>query len=415
MIVVTSRSSRRFPFIFTLLFCSIWSASVWAQTGSDYETMKQEAIRLYRENRLTEVLPLAEKLYAQNPKDAQVLELYAFTMLANAQTIKDAEGRKQARKRARELGVKAKELGNDSNLLKVVLDVPPDGGDDTFSARKDVESVMREGEAAFVRGDFKKALAAYEMALQMDPKLYHAALFCGDVYYKKGDVNKAGEWFTKAIAIDPNAETAYRYWGDALMNVAGKKDEAREKFIEAVIAEPYNRRAWVGLIQWGEKYGVRLGHPKIVIPTSVSKQPDKDGKGQTNITLDMNLLGQKDGTSGWMFYGIARALWMNEKFLKEFPQEKTYRHSLREEIDALSGVVEAARNELKGSQKAAQAEISIANLIKLYQAGLLEPYILLVQADQGIAKDYDSYRQANRDKLRKYMSEVVLNGGQIGN
>lgn len=416
MTTPTLRSIRYFLLVSSLLVSLMLflPQPTAAQTPPDYAAMKQQAFELYQQNRLAEVLPLAEQLYAQNPKDAQVLELYAFSMLVSSQTHKDPEARKQVRKRARELAVKAKELGNNSNLLQVVLDIPADGGEDNFSARKDVEAAMREGEAAFARGDFKKALAAYDLALKLDPSLYHAALFSGDVYYKQGDVNKAGEWFAKAIAINPDSETAYRYWGDALMRIAGKKDEARDKFVEAIIAEPYNRRAWMGLMQWAEKYGVRLAHPKVVVPTSVSKQPDKDGKKQTSITLDVNLLGKNDGTSGWMFYGITRALWMNEKFLKEYPAEKTYRHSLREEVEALTGVTEAARNELKDSKNKTQLDVSIANLLQLHQAGLLEAFILLVQADQGIAQDYEAYRKANRDKLRKYLGVVVVNGGQIG-
>ncbi|MEJ7616397.1 MAG: hypothetical protein WKF30_05370 [Pyrinomonadaceae bacterium] len=30
-------------------------------------------------------------------------------------------------------------------------------------------------------------------------------------------LGKAGEWFAQAIAINQDRETAYRYWGDALM------------------------------------------------------------------------------------------------------------------------------------------------------------------------------------------------------
>jgi hypothetical protein len=157
-----TRPIRNFIFVSGLIICSmlLLPHPTCAQTPPDYAAMKQQALELYQQNRLAEVLPLAEQLYAQNPKDAQVLELYAFSMLASSQTNKDPEARKQMRKRARELAVKAKELGNNSNLLQVVLDIPADGGEDNFSARKDVEAAMREGEAAFARGDFKKALAA---------------------------------------------------------------------------------------------------------------------------------------------------------------------------------------------------------------------------------------------------------------
>ena len=56
----------------------------------------------------------------------------------------------------------------------------------------------------------------YQRALLLDPKLYEAALFIGDVYFKTADQVKAVEWFARAVAINPDRETAYRYWGDCL-------------------------------------------------------------------------------------------------------------------------------------------------------------------------------------------------------
>jgi hypothetical protein len=52
--------------------------------------------------------------------------------------------------------------------------------------------------------------------------------------------------------------------------------------------------------------------------------------------------------------------------------------------------------------------ISTANLLKLQEAGFLEAYILLALADQGIAQDYLPYREKNRDKIRRYLSEFVV-------
>src|SRR5258708_493364 len=42
------------------------------------------------------------------------------------------------------------------------------------------EAAVREGEAAFKRGDMDKALAAYKHAFELNPKLYDAALYAGD-------------------------------------------------------------------------------------------------------------------------------------------------------------------------------------------------------------------------------------------
>ena len=47
-------------------------------------------------------------------------------------------------------------------------------------------------------------------------------------------------------------------------------------------------------------------------------------------------------------------------------------------------------------------------LLKLYEAGLVDPYILFSLGDEGIAKDYIAYRTANRAKLEEYMDKFVI-------
>jgi tetratricopeptide (TPR) repeat protein len=92
-----------------------------------------------------------------------------------------------------------------------VLSVPEDGGEMAFSGTAEVQAAMREGEAAFVKGDLDAAVAAYARALALDPHQYDAALFTGDVSFKKKDHEQADKWFARAVEIDPNRETAYRY------------------------------------------------------------------------------------------------------------------------------------------------------------------------------------------------------------
>ena len=88
--------------------------------------------------------------------------------------------------------------------------------------------------------------------LELDPKNYDATVYVGDVYFSERAYNSAAEWFAKAIKLDPDKETAYRYWGDAL-GESGKNDEAREKYINAVIAEPYIRPPWTALRRWTDR------------------------------------------------------------------------------------------------------------------------------------------------------------------
>jgi hypothetical protein len=112
-------------------------------------------------------------------------------------------------------------------------------------------------------------------------------------------------------------------------------------------------------------------------------------------------------------YGLTKVKWRSDEFKKQFPAEKQYRHSLAEEADALAAAatVWTEVNESDKKKKKASPAPKDPNLIlllKLYQAKMIEPYVLLNAADEGIAQDYDGYRQKNRDKLEQYLSEFVV-------
>lgn len=391
--------------------------------GQD-KTDREQAMALYEKNNFVDALPLLEKAASANPRDPVILSRLGFALYATSITEKDPALRRKKRDRARETLQLSQSLGDDSNLTKITLDSLSQGDADAipFSNMKAAETAMREGEEAFVRGDLDKAMTAYTRALELDPKLYDAAVYAGDVEFKKGldlteprlrndHLEKAGAWFAKAIAIDANRETAYRYWGDAL-DRQGKSEEARDKFIEAIIAEPYGRRAYVGLSQWGNRHQVAVGHPRIEIPVNVASIKP----GEINIAVDEQSLkaGADDGSSAWLLYGMARAGWMDkkeggrsEKFARAYPNEPAYRHSLREEADALGGVAEAVQAQMK-EKRIKQLTPSLDNLLKISEAGLLEPYILFVRPDAGISRDYFAYRKTNRDKLKQYWLRFVV-------
>jgi hypothetical protein len=47
-------------------------------------------------------------------------------------------------------------------------------------------------------------------------------------------------------------------------------------------------------------------------------------------------------------------------------------------------------------------------LAKIDGAGMLDSFVLLNQADAGIAQDYSAYRAAHRDRLDRCMDEFVV-------
>lgn len=390
-----------------------------ASAQDDYQTKRARAFDLLKQNKLTDAQPLLEELAKTNSDDAQVLFYAGFTTFTSAQNIKDAELRKKEGLKARAYLSRAQQLGvDDANLRNMLGGIAPDGTIDQlkFSNIAEADRLLHAGEQAFAAGDFKTALESYGKALRLDPNLYEAALYTGDVYYKSNEPQKAGEWFAKAIAIDPNKETAYRYWGDSLAK-EGRNAEAREKFVDAFVAEPYGNYARGAFLNWAKENNVTLAHPVINIPTAVSSS----GNGNTNITVDPSMFdkNKKDGSSAWFYYGITRAAWrvpgkdgkLSDRFVSAYPNETKYRHSLAEEMDALRQVLSFLDKDIK-ENKVENLDSSLANLKKLNDAGLLEAYVLMARLDNGLFQDYKSYRQTNRDKLRRYVTEYVINGGK---
>jgi len=367
---------------------------------------RTRALDLLKKAEYLQALPLFEDLVAHNPDDAVLHEGLGSCLVQKAGTLPQGEERRQMFIRARGELSEALRLGDDSQLVRVLLKiVPEDGSEPSFSDRHDVDAAMQEGEAAFARGDLDAAESAYRRALLLDPKQYYAALFIGDVNFRRTDVAAAAEWYGHAIAIDPSIETAYRYWGDTLLQ-DGKPDQALERYLDGIVADPYEAASWSGLVNYARLMKLKLAMPRILSPNTASRSGNA-----TNITPDANALGKTDGTDSWIIYDATRALWKKEKFAKQFPNATAYRHSLAEETDALSRLADAVSERLKeGKIKGLEPNLSV--LLKLKEDGLIESYVLLSAPDEGIVQDYRTYRDAHGDLLRLYITRYIVQKSQ---
>ena len=375
-------------------------------TAPQDDPERKHALEVYKDGKLVEAMPLLEKLAATYPKDAVVWECWGAATLGYSQTLDDPESRKKARARARTILLKARDLGDNSNLLQTLLaGLPEGGGNLSYSPRQEVNAAMQRAEADFARGDLDKAIDGYIQASLLDPNLYEAALFTGDAFYKLHKAGSAGEWFKRAIQIDPNRETAYRYWGDALVSI-GDMPSAREKFIQGVIAEPYGRNSWMGLNQWAGRAKVTLNWVRLQDKSAVTQKDEKN----INITLDNSLGAKKDDPTlaAWTTYAMERALWHGDKFKQEFPNEPKYRRTLREEADCLHVMVTVLTGQKDFEKKKKDLDPSLVQVVAIDQGGFLEPFVLLNRADNEIAQDYVTYRAADRDKIFRYFDEFVV-------
>jgi tetratricopeptide (TPR) repeat protein len=362
---------------------------------------------LYKAGKRPEALPLYEDLAKANPNEQLYAERLADCLGAEATQLSDPAEVKAVRIRERDAAKRAVTLGDTAEFVRQMANLDPEQPL-YASIISPAKALLTEAEKAYTAGDFPTAMAKYTAAAEADPHLYEAPLYAGDTAYVQKDLNTAAPWFARAIGIDPNRETAYRYWGDAILKLGNDPAAAREKFIDAIVAEPYSKFAWQGLRQWADIEKATLLAPKIDRPAG----PVVDAKKLGNVTINIDPAATDDkqhpGASAWLMYSLIRAGYRGDEFKKNFPNEKEYRHSLKEEDAALVTVVESIKNQ---NVKTGELDESLRNLVELNDAGMLDCWILISASDEGIAKDYDAYRKQHRQLLHDYLERFVVHGG----
>jgi tetratricopeptide (TPR) repeat protein len=372
-----------------------------ADPQAAYPVKRAQAAELFNRGARLEALPLLEDLIKADPDDAQMLVALAACLVEHAATLRDPEAAGKERLRARDFLDRGMRLGNSSTLalnLSDLLDKLPQSGAFRLSDNPAVEAAMESGEAAFSRRDFAAAIKSYSRALALDPKNYTAALFMGNTYDKESRFDRGAEWYQRAIQLDPNIETAYRYYADMLAK-QGNMRAARAMLIHAAVAEPYNRMVWRELHAWATLNNTHINEIFVAVPAPAKEQPD-------------GFRESPEIAAAWQAYRDVSARWKHDgaEFRRHFPAEKEYRHSLPEEVDALTAAARVLKKLSEDDETAALvgAESGTGLLLRLYEARAIEPYVLFSLGDRGIARDYAGYRAANRDKLEAYLDEFVV-------
>jgi tetratricopeptide (TPR) repeat protein len=375
--------SRIFSFVFRSLAClMIFFVFILAAAAQSEDELKEALVKsliLMKAGKPLEAEPYLAKLVKAVPDSAELRVLYGSALLTKSKQINDNEEAKKAAALALEQFQAAKRLGSDEagldEMIKALGGDPTNGGG--AKENKDA-SAFDQAEIKFAQSKFDEALVLYRKALEENPKNYEAALYSADCLMQLKDYENAEKFYQKAIAIDPERETAYRYSATYLMKQK-KYDEARDCYINAVIAEPYNEMSYRGIEQWANVTGGKLSHPDIDYP--------KDDE-----TLD--------AASPWSVYRSTRNEWKNKKFAEAYPSEKDYRHSIKEEVEALRALIKA--NDGKRDKK------QFETLQRLESEGLLEAYVFFAHSDSGVATDYKVYRKDNQPKLRQYFLNYVI-------
>jgi tetratricopeptide (TPR) repeat protein len=297
----------------------------------------REAMRLYKEHKLGEAAEWWQKVVARYPGDMAAHEALGSSLLIRAAEQSDRKNKIPDRVQAHAELMRAQELGDNSDLCKALLSaVPEDGSEVHYPNQKEANAALARGDAALERLDWDGAVKEYSLAVELSPDNYFTPVGIGLKYARSKQWTEAGKWYALSLRINPDGGAAYGNWVEALVE-AGEMKEAREKLVQGLLISD-GSYINLPLNMWLNANHLSLKKINIKVPDEYPI-----GKTGTMIVVDPAWLGKNDGRDAWLMYPRTRRLWKNEKYFNEF-HITSYRHSLSEEVDALSQVV-AAFNE----------------------------------------------------------------------
>jgi len=383
------------------------------QHEANFDSERAKANEMFLKGDRLQALPLYEDLARQDPRVAVFAERMGSGLAAAADIEQEPTKKEELHQRSVAAFRRAKQLGDDSPLVETMLGMeedqqraiaaakanPPAGKTATpaanpLSSNPQALEWMQKGEVAFAKNDVDTAFADYKKASEIDPSSYMARLYTGDACFRKADYGCAGEWFGKAIALDPNRETAYRYWGDALYK-SGHSLDAKARYEQAIVAEPYTRLSWGGLSQWATLTRTPMGSPPIHRPTITT-----GANGATNLNMPA---GMSAGDAGvWAYYGACR-------ICSDRTRAQGQRHTVDSELHCLDAAAEYAQKNI-ADKKLDPETLSpgVKAMLALKNDAMLECWLLLNGADQEILQDYPAYRDGHRELLIAYLNKYVL-------
>jgi len=246
----------------------------------DAETYYNRGLELYNQGNFMDAVTQFEKCLELDPENSLAAKWQenSFTALVEVQKTKYGKKEEQG-KQVSDLMKKGVSFYSKGDYFKAedkfkeVLKIDPQNAEaknylaKSEKARKDkAADYLRKADAAKSRGDYAKALDAYQKAIDYEPSnpdankgLVETRLLAakaavdhlnnGKALYKKGDLSGAEGEFRAALSLDPSLTEASSYLSEI---AAKRKSEAREapdpktveelylKGVDAYVKEDYN-------------------------------------------------------------------------------------------------------------------------------------------------------------------------------
>ncbi|MFT5367091.1 MAG: tetratricopeptide (TPR) repeat protein [Candidatus Latescibacterota bacterium] len=138
-----------------------------------------------------------------------------------------------------------------------------------------VEEKDRAPYAKFIQNTYKRAVAAFEKAVEEDPKFYQAYSSLGYARRKAGDLEAALAAYDLALSLNPTYSEAVEYRAEAYFEL-GRIEAAQKAYL---ILEKLNKPYASRLLAFAEKWvaGQESEETRVAVLTWVNKKRETLG------------------------------------------------------------------------------------------------------------------------------------------
>lgn len=110
----------------------------------------------------------------------------------------------------------------------------------------------RASYARFIQITYKRALDAFEKAVEVDPKFHQAFSSLGYVLRKTGDLDGAMKAYGQALKLNPSYSEAIEYRAEAYL-IQGRVEEMKKAYgVLAALNRPHAARLLTFVNQWAD-------------------------------------------------------------------------------------------------------------------------------------------------------------------
>ena len=332
-----------------------------------------------------------------DPQASLPLSSIAGLLLRMSQQMQGPDAAK-LRKQSEDMARQAlQKHANDPVAMEVLREITDDKPLPLHEPTPEAAAAMHEGELMFTQRKLDEALAHYERAATLDPQYSQAWIYAGDCYYFQKKYAEAEQRFRKGVEVEPLNSQGWRFLADALMS-QGKPGPAEGALMGGIAAQPSQMPNWVKLNQLRTNSGFPLTSLNLVRKAKGELDPAKH---TINLTIDPSLKGtdpaRQPDAGLWMSLATQQALDSKAAGSAPFATELAAWRKALKVVDELSA---------KGGGELQDPALKTMQM--LARADQLEPALLLLQYRESWRAEFEAWKTAHPDGVRKFIDTYQL-------